>query len=267
MIVAGCDVGSSTVKAVVVVDGSLRSTAIDKITATPVESAHEILQQALCSAGLCLDDLDCCCGTGYGRFELPFADLNMSEISCHGLGAFASDNSIRTIIDIGGQDCKVISVDEEGRVNDFIMNDKCAAGTGRTLEILSRLIDVPVESLGSLSSKSRKPVEITNKCGIFMELDVINALAAGKKKKDIASGLSDSVARRAVALAASMDTKPGICVTGGVAKNISVIRQLEKKLNCKMKSLRVDSQIIGALGAALFAAGSCSCSMKEITIA
>ncbi len=267
MIVAGCDIGSSTAKAVVLKNKLLVSSAIGRITASPVESAKSILIKALNNSGLCLEDVECCCSTGYGRFEIPFADFNMSEISCHGFGAFMTDNTVRTIIDIGGQDCKVISVDTNGQVTDFIMNDKCAAGTGHSLEIVSRLLDVPVEKLGTLASRSRSPLKITNKCGIFMELDVINALLKGRKHKDIACGLAESVAARIASLASSVNLKSEICVTGGVAKNTSVIRQLEKRINCRIKTLHIDPQLTGAFGAAMFASGTNSSNIKEIITA
>jgi predicted CoA-substrate-specific enzyme activase len=216
------------------------------------------MQLCLESQDLSFDDIARCCSTGYGRLQIPFADMNFSEISCHGIGAFWSDNSIRTIIDIGGQDCKVISINDYGRVKDFIMNDKCAAGTGRSLEILAKTIGVPLESLGSLAIKSRKPVDITNKCSIFMELEVIDYLYRGKKRKDIASGLSDAVARRVAALAQSIEMKDGICITGGVSKNKGVVKRLERRLEIKFKELKTDPQIIGALGAAILAMESYS---------
>jgi (R)-2-hydroxyacyl-CoA dehydratese activating ATPase len=253
MIVAGCDIGSLTAKAVLLKDGILAASSIIRVKSNAVESARVVMQQCLDSQGITFEDIDRCCSTGYGRLTIPFANTNFSEISCHGMGAFRTDPSIRTIIDIGGQDCKVISVNGSGRVVNFIMNDKCAAGTGRSLEILAKTIGVPLESLGPLTIQSRKPLEITNKCSIFMELEVIDALYRGKKKKDIASGLSDAVARRVAALAESVDIRDGVCITGGVSKNRGVVKHLERRLGVHFRKLSTDPQLMGALGAAVLA--------------
>lgn len=253
MIAAGCDIGSLTAKVVVLVDGVVRGTGIMKVKPSAAESARIVMEHCLGSMGLAIGDIDRCCSTGYGRFTIPFADINFSEITCHGMGAFRTDSSIRTVIDIGGQDCKVISVDGNGRVVDFVMNDKCAAGTGRSLEILAKTIGVPLEELGPLAVKSRKPVEITNKCSIFMELEVIDSLYRGMKKKDIAGGLSDAVARRVAALAESIEMKGAVCITGGVSKNRAVVKHLERRLGLRFAPLGVDPQLMGALGAAVLA--------------
>ncbi|MCX5849891.1 MAG: acyl-CoA dehydratase activase [Deltaproteobacteria bacterium] len=253
MIVAGCDVGSLTAKAVIMNDNSVVAHEIIKIRATTVVSATEVMKKALSSSSLQFSDINYCCSTGYGRYEIPFAQMNMSEISCHGLGAFWTDPSIRTIIDIGGQDCKVILIDETGNVRDFIMNDKCAAGTGRSLEILAKTIGVELEELGPLALQSKKPINITNKCSIFMELEVLNHLYTRKKIRHIACGIADAVAKRVAALAKAVDVEDDICITGGVSKNPGVIRQLCQHMNVSFKSLPIDPQIIGALGAAVFA--------------
>jgi predicted CoA-substrate-specific enzyme activase len=257
MIVAGCDIGSLTAKAVLLKDGAILASAIITVKANAAESARIVMQQCLDSQSLTFEDIDFCCSTGYGRLNIPFAAINFSEISCHGMGAFWTDNSIRTVIDIGGQDCKVISINDTGRIVDFIMNDKCAAGTGRSLEILARTIGVPLESLGPLAIQSRKPVEITNKCSIFMELEVIDALYRGAKRKDIASGLSDAVARRVAALAQVVEISDAVCITGGVSKNRGVVNHLERRMGVRFKRLATDPQLMGALGAAVLAMGSC----------
>ncbi len=255
MITAGCDIGSLTAKAVIMKDNQILSSKIIRSKARAVDSAAMVMQDALNQAGLLQSDINACCSTGYGRFEIPFAYTNKSEISCHTLGAFWADKSIRTIIDIGGQDCKVISADGKGKVKDFIMNDKCAAGTGRSLEILARTIGVNIEDLGPLSLKSRKPIEITNKCSIFMELEVFQHLCKKETIKDIASGINKAIAKRVAALAKTGDIelRSDICITGGVSKNIGVVSSLEKILGLKFKSLSIDPQLAGAIGAALFA--------------
>lgn len=257
MMTAGIDVGSLTAKAVVIKDGKIPASYIMKTGPSPSESAETVLKRCLEANGIEESSIDFCCGTGYGRFEIPFADLNMSEISCHGMGAFWSNNRIRTIIDIGGQDCKVVSINENGMVTDFIMNDKCAAGTGRSLEILSRTLGIPLEKLGDAAEKSRRPAGITNKCSIFMELEIMEMICRGKKTADIASGLADAVAKRIVSLAGSMVLKEGFCITGGVAKNRAVVQHIERRLNTSFMPLSIDPQLAGAVGAAVFAAQAC----------
>ncbi|MFA5323982.1 MAG: acyl-CoA dehydratase activase [Smithella sp.] len=253
MIAAGCDVGSLTAKAFIMNEKGQLAGKIIRVRSMTVDSATEVMEKALASAKLRFSDLDYCCSTGYGRYEIPFAQMNMSEISCHGLGAFRADRSIRTIIDIGGQDCKIILIDENGNVRDFIMNDKCAAGTGRSLEILARTIGVDLENLGYLASQSKKPISITNKCSIFMELEVLNHLYTRKKLKHIACGIVDAVAKRVASMAKTIDIEDNLCITGGVSKNSGVVRQLAYHMNSSFKSLPVDPQIIGAMGAAVYA--------------
>ncbi len=253
MIFAGCDVGSLTAKAVIMDDTTIVSQNIIRVKATALKSAFAVIKKALKPLGLAIEDIDYCCSTGYGRFDIPFSHMDKSEISCHGLGAFWTDNSIRTIIDIGGQDCKVVSIEENGMVSDFIMNEKCAAGTGRSLEILSKTLGVALEDLGAISITSKTPVEILNKCSIFMELDVIGYLYKKNKIADIANGINCAVAKRVMQLAKSVDMKKEVCITGGVSKNIGVVQWLEKLLYINFKPLLVDPQLMGAVGAAVFA--------------
>ncbi len=253
MIFTGCDVGSLTAKAVVIDDSKIIATKIIRAKATALKSADAVTTEALAAVGLGLKDIDFCCSTGYGRFSIPFANMNKSEISCHGLGAFWVDNSIRTVIDIGGQDCKAVAIDESGFINDFIMNEKCAAGTGRSLEMLSKTLNVKLHELGEMSLESKKPIEISNKCSIFMELDVMKHLYAKQKKSDIAYAINNAVAKRVFQLARSVDIKKNICITGGVSKNIGVVRILEELLEMEFKPLSIDPQATGAIGAAVFA--------------
>ncbi len=263
MITAGIDVGSLTAKAVVMDNERIIATGLIKAGPSPARSAEEVFNCCIQSAGIPASSVACCCGTGYGRLTIPFADMNMSEISCHGMGAFWNNSAIRTIIDIGGQDCKVIAVNDRGLVTDFIMNDKCAAGTGRSLEILSRTLGVPLENLGDLASRSLWPAPLTNKCSVFMEIEVIELLCRGKKPAAIAHGLADAVARRALSLAGAIAMSGERCITGGVSKNRAVVRCLEKRLRSKFTPLSIDPQLAGAAGAAIFAARSKSEKMDD----
>src|SRR4030043_2404985 len=148
VIVAGCDVGSLTAKAVILEDDTILVSKIIRVRPTTEESGRTVMEEALAECGVTFEKINYCCATGYGRHSISFALMNMSEISCHGLGAYWTDKSVRTVIDIGGPGCRVVSIDAAGMVKDFIMNDKCAAGTGRSLEILSRTIGVSLERLG-----------------------------------------------------------------------------------------------------------------------
>jgi len=251
--VVGIDIGSLTAKAVIMERNKICSSHIMRARPRPIDSAAAVLREVLNAAGARASDIEACCATGYGRLEIPIATMNMSEISCHAKGAFWNNGSIRTVIDIGGQDCKVIGLDGRGLVHDFIMNDKCAAGTGRSLEILAKAIGVDLEDLGPLSMKSRRPAVITNKCSIFMEMEVLQHLYRRVKIKDIAAGINLSVAKRVVALTKMVSFGTPVCLTGGVSKNEGVRKGMENLLGITFQPLTCDPQIMGALGAAVFA--------------
>jgi len=264
LIVAGCDVGSLTGKMVILeVDDNDTSkikiigTSIVPTRVKPVLTANDALEAALknCknSNVKSINDIDYIIGTGYGRVKIPFANKNISEISCHGKGAFWTDPSIRTIVDIGGQDCKVIRVDDEGKLEDFTMNDKCAAGTGRFLEVMAKVLELNLEELGEVALKSKHPAKITAQCSVFAESEVVSLIGDGVEVEDIAAGIVQSIASRINSLINRVGLKRELTMTGGVAKNIGVIKALEDKLNLKIKKLSIDPQLMGALGAALFA--------------
>jgi predicted CoA-substrate-specific enzyme activase len=253
MIVAGCDVGSLTAEAVLLDNGTILGSEIIRVRPKPELSAGEVMNKLLHRLGLSFDEIGFCVSTGYGRETISFANDNVSEISCHGYGAHWLVPSIRTVIDVGGQDCKAIVVDEEGRLVDFVMNDKCAAGTGRSLELMSESLGVDVSKLGSLAEEGRDPVEITNQCSIFAEMEVFRYLCEERNFADIAAGINESMARRVKALVGKVGVKRDVGVTGGVSKNIGVVKSLEDMLGIQFVEFPEDPQIIGALGAALFA--------------
>ncbi|MBN1365641.1 MAG: hypothetical protein JW976_12595 [Syntrophaceae bacterium] len=253
MIFAGCDIGSLAGKAVIIKDDKIVATHIIRVRSNPIRSAEDVMSAALKKSGLDYDNITRCCATGYGRENIPFSNMNISEISCHGMGAYWLDNSIRTVLDIGAEDSKIILIDEKGKVVDFAMNDKCAAGTGRCLDKLSEAINLRVEDIGRVSLKSRNPVDMTNVCSIYMEIEVIRHLYERKKIKDIAYGIHDAVASRIAYLTKSVKIEREITMTGGVSKNQGMIRSLEKVMNVKFRQLSVDPQLAGAVGAAVFA--------------
>ncbi len=192
-------------------------------------------------------------GTGYGRNEVPFANENISEISCHAMGAFWCDPTISTIVDIGGQDMKAISVAEDGSVREFAMNDKCAAGTGRFFEAMSRIFRMDLDEFSKLSLNARKTIPVTAQCSVFAETEVISLLAKRNPPADIASGIQNAVAKRCFTLIKRVGLKPRLTVTGGCAKNQGLLLELKRLFSIEIATLTVDPQLIGALGAAILA--------------
>ncbi|MBA7597681.1 (R)-phenyllactate dehydratase activator [subsurface metagenome] len=254
MIVAGCDVGSTTGKAVIMNDHTIASYTIMWCRPRPEETARIAINEVMEKVGLSsLEELDYIVGTGYGRLKIPFANENISEITCHGVGAHWLRNSVRTIIDIGGQDLKVIGLDDSGRVIDFVMNDKCAAGTGKFLENMARALGLTLEELSTISLEATNPAVITSQCSVFAESEVITLLNEGEEVANIANGIHASIASRLVTLVRRVGAKNDITIAGGCAKNAGLIDVLEKRLDTEIVRLPEDPQIIGAIGAALLA--------------
>ncbi len=263
--VAGCDVGSTTGKALVMGDGEVLGWSIIPCAVRPEMTAEQALGLALREAGLTgKEELSYVVGTGYGRVRIPFADENVSEITCHGLGAFHLNPGDRTLIDIGGQDCKVIRISPQGRVVDFAMNDKCAAGTGRFFEAMSRVLEISLERLSELSLLSRNPAQITSQCSVFAESEVITLLNEGVDIEDIAAGINEAIAARLASLVRKVGVEEEVSVSGGCAKNQGLILALERKLAVPLKPLGMDPQLIGALGAALIAGRRVAEARKEV---
>ena len=253
MIVAGCDVGSLTGKAVILKNGEILSYSIVPTTPKPERTAKNAMDKALENGKLSLDEIEYIVGTGYGRVKIPFANSEVSELSCHGKGAHSLIPSIRTIIDVGGQDCKVIKVSKDGKILDFAMNDKCAAGTGRFLEVMAKTLELKLEELGPISLQSKNQTKITAQCSVFAETEVVSLMADGIEVADIVAGIHDAIASRIMSLVYRVGLEEDLTVTGGVAKNTGVVAFLEKKLGIQAKKLPVDPQLMGALGAALIA--------------
>jgi len=254
MIAAGCDIGSLTAKAVVLKNGKMLSNAVIRAKTKPSDSADAVMKEALDAAGLAFDDIEYIVGTGYGRQQVPFVDHAASEISCHAKGAFHVLPEARMVIDIGGQDAKATRMDETGQVTRYIYNDKCASGTGRFLEVMAEALEVPLDQMGSIGAKSSEKLSISNQCVIFAESEVISLVNDGKEIPDIVRALHHAMARRVASLARSIEVTPEVVMTGGVAKNQGVFEALSEALGLPLRSLDgTDPQIIGALGAALYA--------------
>lgn len=249
MIAVGIDAGSATTKAVLMNDGQIVASRIVPAGFDFQKTAADIYRDVLAEAGE--PKADNVVATGYGRRSIPFAGKAVSEITAQAEGVRFLYPEVRGIIDIGGQDSKVIVV-EGGRVADFQMNDKCAAGTGRFLEHTARALEVSVDDLGRLALTSHKPASISSMCTVFAESEVISLRAQGVPKEDIAAGLVESIAKRVAAMAKPMGLKTHVVLVGGVAKNPAIRAALERELGCKLY-VPSEPQITAALGAALIA--------------
>jgi len=254
MICAGIDIGSLTTDVVILVDDEIASYAIVPTLSSSESAAREAYGRALASAGLTADDVTKLVATGYGRSSIDFASKTVTEITCHAIGARRVFADARTVIDVGGQDSKVIKLAGDGRVEDFAMNDKCAAGTGRFLEVMARSLDTDIDSMGRLSELAARDVRISSTCTVFAESEVVALVASGVAKQDIIRGLHRSVAERIYAMVARLRAEPPFVMTGGVAKNCGVVAALAERLNSDLL-VPDEPQIVGALGAAILAQG------------
>jgi predicted CoA-substrate-specific enzyme activase len=256
---AGVDVGSTQTKAVILAAGEgdsespriVARAVVD--TGAHVSRAAERAFHAACrEAGLDPREIGLVVGTGYGRYKIAFGHAQVTEISCHARGAHFVLPETRTVIDIGGQDAKVIRVGPEGEVRDFVMNDKCAAGTGRFLANAAEVLGLRLEEIGPLSLQATDPVKLTTVCTVFVESDILSYLAQGRRPEDILRGVHLAIARRTVSLARRIPIEPAVTFTGGVARNVGMVRALEEVLGLSIH-VSPESHFMGALGAALFA--------------
>jgi predicted CoA-substrate-specific enzyme activase len=252
MIAAGVDIGSLTAKAVVLKDGDIAGYAVVPAGPDVTAVAGRALARALEKAGLTQSELKCVVATGYGRAKVPLAGRSMTEITCDARGTHYLCPEAGMVIDIGGQDSKAISLDVSGRVIDFAMNDKCAAGTGRFLEVMARALEVELDRLGPVSLGHRKAVVISSMCTVFAESEVVSLIAEGCAREDILNGLHQAIAGRISAMAQGLRVARTVMLAGGVAKNTGVVKALEDKLKVKVK-VPPEPQIVAALGAAICA--------------
>ncbi len=248
----GCDIGSTYGKAVILNGDEIAASAIIRSEIDPADTAVKVLERACSETGLVKSagDLSFVIGTGYGRNEVPFADENTSEICCHAAGVHFCRTDIRTIIDIGGQDVKAISLNDDGSVAEFVMNDKCAAGTGRFLEMMTRIFNMELDEFSELSLNAKRVIPITSQCSVFAETEVISLISKKNPAADIAAGIQASVAKRSYSLLKRVGIRPKLAVTGGCSKNRGLIKALSKMLRMDIEELPIDPQLMGALGAA-----------------
>ncbi|HWQ63321.1 MAG TPA: acyl-CoA dehydratase activase, partial [Methanospirillum sp.] len=252
-VAAGVDIGSLTTKSVLISDGAIIGSCIIPTGIFPEKSGLEALEKAMESVGYAGKKPTYTVATGYGRISAPYADETVTEITCHAKGAYSINQATRTVIDMGGQDCKVIRIDNSGNVSDFIMNDKCAAGTGRFLEVIASVFKVNLENLGPMALQAEDIVPISSTCTVFAESEVISLLARGEKPENILRGVHHAIAHRITGMTIRVGVEDAILFSGGVAKNEGMRTALADAFNKPVIVPNFDPQIIGALGAARIA--------------
>jgi predicted CoA-substrate-specific enzyme activase len=249
---AGVDIGSTMTK-VVITDTTDKVLSAIKGPTGPEhrQLANEVMRMALEQANLQLDNISYVVATGYGRVNVPFADSQITELSCHARGVSSIFPNVRTAIDIGGQDAKCMKINK-GKLVDFVMNDKCAAGTGRFLEVTAATLGIKLEDMGGISLKSTKKIKVSNLCTIFAQQEVVALLSRGENLEDILAGLHDALANRVAALARRLKVEPDVVLTGGVAKNIGMVKAMKENMGCELL-IPEEPLLTGALGAAILA--------------
>lgn len=250
----GVDVGSTQTKAVIVDEARrVAGRSLIPTGANVVQAAQEAFDQAVADAAVADErQVLFVVGTGYGRYRVTFGDEQITEISCHARGAAHFFPGTRTVLDMGGQDTKAIRLAPGGEIVDFCMNDKCAAGTGRFLQSAAAALDIPLERLGPLALAAGKSVKISTTCTVFAESEVLSWMGRGRKIEDILLGVHHAIAMRSIALLRRVGVSPEITFTGGVARNVGMVRVLQEQLGAPL-NVSDDAHFMGALGAALFA--------------
>lgn len=250
---AGVDVGSTQTKAVVIdEDRNIVATCLMDTGANVTKAAEDAFKSCIEQKNLLEEEVEWVIGTGYGRYKVTFGNAQVTEISCHGRGASHIFPGTRTVLDMGGQDTKAIRVKANGEIEDFCMNDKCAAGTGRFLGASAAALDIPLDDLGDTALLSENPVQISTTCTVFAESEILSWLGRGKKVQDILWGVHESIAKRSMGLLRRVGIEEEITFTGGVSRNVAMIKAMEKALKCKL-NIGDQCHYAGALGAALFA--------------
>jgi len=249
---AGIDLGSTMTKLVLVDEKEkVLASVIHHTGAEHRRLANRVMREGLAQSGLSIDDIACIIATGYGRINVPFADRQVTELTCHTRGVVSILPAVRLAIDIGGQDSKGMKI-REGKLIDFAMNDRCAAGTGRFLEVLTTTLGIEVEDLGGLSLKASGKAAISNICTVFARQEVITHISRGVPVENIVAGLHDALAARVARMVSKLKIEPEVVFTGGVAKNAGVVKALEENLKCSV-FVPDEPLLTGALGAALLA--------------
>ena len=252
MRVAGVDIGSRTAKAIILDNDEIVASHISSHVLSGPDIALTTINEALAKVGLTLGDVACTTLTGYGRFSVPFGDKGVSEVSCHARGINWYFPSVRTILDIGGQDSKAMAINERGRVTEFQLNEKCAGGTGRFLEVMAGLLGVPLEEIGEHSLPDNPDVRLNSTCVIFAKSEALGLLKKGVEQQAVIAALHEVVANIAYKLLRRISMRRDLSITGGVAHNVGIVTRIREKTGIE-PCIAPDPQLIGAIGAALFA--------------
>lgn len=253
----GIDLGSTMTKVVIIDrDENICASIIKHTGAEHRRLANKMMEKALEQAGLSFDEITYVIATGYGRITVPFADQQITELTCHARGVFSLFPNVRLAIDIGGQDAKGLKING-GKLLDFTMSDKCAAGTGRYLEVIANALGLNLDDLGSLSLKSTNKISINSTCTVFAQKEVVSRISEGALLEDIVAGIHDAIASRVARMVERLKVEPDVIFTGGVAKNVGVVKALEENLGCDV-FVPEEPLLSGAIGAALLG--------KEITL-
>ena len=258
-ITAGIDVGSVSSQSVIMADGQIFAYGNMRTGSDSPESARDVLNFALNATNMTEGRIDYCIGTGYGRINVPFADRSITEIACHARGAnFIYGREVRTVLDVGGQDIKAIRCDEKGKVSNFMMNDKCAAGTGRGMEIFADLLGIPIDEVGDRSFQvEEEPEAVSSVCVLFAKSEATGLLRKGWSTEQVLAAYCRAMAERIFSLVERVGVQPGFAVTGGMAKNKGVMDRLMAMIGLERMNTEWDTQIAGAAGAALFGYALC----------
>jgi len=259
-ITVGIDVGSVSSQAVIMADGQIFTYGNMRTGSDSPDSARKALKFALAATDMPEDRMDYCIGTGYGRVNVPMADRSITEIACHARGAnFIYGNKVRTVLDVGGQDIKAIQCDEKGKVTNFLMNDKCAAGTGRGMEVFADLLGLPINDVGdrSFEFEGEEPAAVSSICVVYAKSEAIGLLRKGWHKEEVLAAYCKAMAERIYELIERLGVKAEFAVTGGMAKNRGVMDRLMPMVGLKRMQTKWDTQIAGAAGAALIGYAQC----------
>ena len=252
MYTLGIDIGSSSSKAVILKDGDEIVSGAAVQVGTGTTGPARVLEEVFAASDIKEDEIDYTVATGYGRFSVTDADRQISEISCHAKGIYHLNPDARTIIDIGGQDAKAIKLDDKGNIMQFVMNDKCAAGTGRFLDVMSRVLEIPLDELGKVHFTATEWASVSSTCTVFAESEVISLLSMGTPIENIVAGVHKSVASKACSLVYRVGVNDKVVMCGGVARNPGAVDAIEKELKTSV-TVAADPQMTGALGAAILA--------------
>jgi len=252
LLLAGIDIGAATAKAVILNANRILSSHVIPTGESVANAAESVMRETLEAIHLPIESIDYVVATGYGRRAVTFADEVITEISCHAKGVNMLMPLARTVIDIGGQDSKVIEIDEKGNIVNFTMNDKCAAGTGRFLEVMARVLNADIEDIGALALKGKEPCQISNTCTVFAESEMVGLRAEGKSREDILAGIHSAMAHRVAIMGSSMGFRDQVVFTGGVARNAGMKKALQDRIG-RQVLVPENPQVVGALGAAIIA--------------